>query len=461
MKNKMRVEETRYVSREPRRPLQVAVQLWRSHSTFRGFLEFALIGALMLPFLAGVQLSRLGHKAISAVPGVTVADSSPTSATLPPNQASGSVLWTVPRLPDLVFDETYFAEVSEPLRGTLVKALRAYLARRPAAASKILTDADLENRYVLLMQGLVTLTQPGPASLQGGLDYLDRAFKKGEPRAGAILGVLYYSAVPGLPRDPDAGRRLLERASAAGDAAAARIVGEGYISGWMGMVDPVRAERYLRLASERNDDKGTFRLAELLFAGHGLPKNETEAERLMLKAAERGYAEAQAALGVWRLLPYIAGIADDPGEALLWLKKAASKHQPKAMHYLGMFYVEYAKRIDGLDLPLGADLFQRCAEATLDPDCLFSYATALDNGVGKLRDPVMAMAMYSLSGLGKPSPNARSRIDELSKTLTPEQQARANTIVQQMIQRQRNAAREVRTNELKSFSDVVLELGVK
>src|SRR5205823_13404386 len=104
------------------------------------------------------------------------------------------------------------------------------------------------------------ISQPSIASFQAGAWLLESAASRGEPRAMAFLAVLKLAGMPGVARDLEAGRALLERAAAAGDAPAARVLGEGYLTGWVGALDPARAQQYLRLASERGDAKATYPL---------------------------------------------------------------------------------------------------------------------------------------------------------------------------------------------------------
>src|SRR2546430_2999870 len=118
-----------------------------------------------------------------------------------------------------------------------------------------------------------------------------------------ILGVIKVAGTPGYPRDIDSGRHLLERAVAAGDAAAPRALGDGYLSGWMGAVDPARARQYLQLGSDRGDAKASYRLARMLATRHGVPQDEIRAGRLFVKAPEGGHAEDIAAVAAPPPLP--------------------------------------------------------------------------------------------------------------------------------------------------------------
>ncbi len=142
-------------------------------------------------------------------------------------------------------------------------------------------------------------------------------------------------------------------------------------------------------------------------------------------------------LGARRLIPFGSGLTDNPDDALRWLELAAARDEPHAMYHLGMFYAEYGKRIGRLDLPRAIDLFRRCAETTLDAQCLFADATALDMGLGTTRDPVRAYAMYVLAAAKDPTQKAQARRDELAKALSSAEMVQANVIATQVVQNSR------------------------
>lgn len=431
---------------KPRRPAWlVAYDLWRSGGSFRGFAEFAVIGAIVLAYVQGPAMSGWGDIAQSLL---SKSPSHPVAAPATPDAPNfdRSKLPLAPRLRDVAFDGSYFASVQEPLRTQLDRAWQAYRERDYRLALELLDSdrADPNDRRVLLMRGVASIALTGIETFQAGIGLLERAIDQGEPKAMAILGILKVAGVAGLNRDPEGGRKLLERAAAAGDLAAMRVVGEGYISGWMGTVDPARGVSFLRRASDAGDANATFRLAEAHFVGMGIPKNQAEGEFLLLKAADAGHVEAQAMLGTWRLTPYLAGITDDPDPALRWLEKAVSAGDPHAMEYLGMFYVEYGKRTGRQDPARGVELFRRCTETTKSADCSFAYATALDNGIGVIRDPVHAYAMYLLSSADKPSAKVRARLDELEKTLSNADRTRAMNL-KEAIRIKRDPSEPLRT----------------
>ena len=419
-----------------RAPWLVAIDLYGAGGSFRGFVEFALIGAIVLWFLPGGSGINSGSLMSAFAPTPSAAPSGTVSAPADPNlpQISKPILPLVPRIRDLKIEPSYFDNVAEPFRARLVAALEAYYRRDSSAAWDAIADSDPEDRHVLLLRGLIKLSVPGPPAIEYGRTLIEHAIAKGEPRAMAILGVLKVSGLPGIPRDNAAGRALLERAVEAGDAAAARVVGQGYLNGSMGVIDPARAERYLRLASERGDTRAAFELGSMLYFGFGLAKNEQEAERWISKAARQGHPEAQATLGTLRLIPFGAGLTDDPDEALDWLERAATQGDPHGMYYLAMFYLEYGRRVGRLDPARSVELLRRCVEQTRHPECVFAYATGLDLGIGTERDPVKAYAMYTIASTNNNMPKARARRDAIVSTLTPAQIAQADKVITTMWQ---------------------------
>jgi TPR repeat protein len=149
--------------------------------------------------------------------------------------------------------------------------------------------------------------------------------------------------------------------------------------------------------------------------------------------------EAIAQLGARQLIQFGQGLTDDPDPALRLLELAAARNEPHAMYYLGMFYVEFGRRIGRLDLPRGIDLFRRCTEATLEVDCAFAYATGLELGLGTTRDPVRAYAMYVVAAANGKASKAQGKRDELAKALSSDDMVRANMIVTQTMQNARSA----------------------
>jgi len=410
------------------------LDLWRANGSFRGFAEFAIIGAIVLLFIGGgshISLPDFGGGLRSLVGGHGSFKPAQSANEIPNFNSKPRPLGPSPA--DATFDESYFAGAPEVLRNGLTTAWRAYLDRRYDTALTTVSALDGSNRFVALVKAITLLALPGPSNFKDGVQLLQHAADANDTRAMTLLAILNIRGGPGLAPDIDIGKALLERASAAGDAAAARIIGEGYLSGWLGSFDPVRSLQYLQLAAARGDTKAMVRAADQLIAGRGVPKDHAAAEQLLIKAAEANEPEAEGLLGTWMLTKFLSGFTDDPDPALYWLERGAAKFQPNAMYHLGLFYVEHGKRIGRADLPRGVELFRRCTEKTGHSDCMFSLATALDFGFGTRRDPVMAYALYSVLRARSSNPKSAARLQDLAKQLTNDQIAAATALSSQLI----------------------------
>jgi TPR repeat protein len=330
---------------------------------------------------------------------------------------------------ELVFDESYFASAPEPLRGQLVAASRAYAARDYQRMLDAVAGANPDERRVMLVRGTAMIKSADADTFAAGIQLLIGAGKAGEPKAIALLGVLRLVGFVGYPQDLPRGRALLEQAVGLGDAAAARVVAMGYVTGWMGTVDPMRAVALMRTASDRGDLAATFQLGKMLEAGLGVGKDQSETERLMLKAAEGGYLDAQMTLGLWKLRAYSGGLTADPEPALAWLRRASERGQWEADYTLGLFHLMSMPTSPYYDPERGAQYLRKCAESTLSAQCTFAYATALEGGRGAARDRVQAYAFYQLSDDDKPGSAAKQRLKDLRPLMSREEIAQAEALI--------------------------------
>lgn len=404
-------------------PWRLALELLHQQGSFRGFVEFALIGAIVLAFLHGLRLDLSGlWNAIPPQLAQLAARGTPTA-----QQHAG--LPVTPHMDELVFDESYFVAAPEPLRAKLIAASRAYAAHDYQGAFDAVASADPDDRRVQLVRGTAMVKSADADTFAAGIALLTGAADLGEPKALAILGVLRLVGFVGYPQDLPHGRALLERAADLGDSAAARVVGLGYVTGWMGTIDPARGLILLRTAAERGDLMATFQLAKVLEAGLGVRKDEPEAERQMLKAAEGGYLDAQMTLGLWKLRAYSAGLTADPEPALAWLRRASERGQWEADYTLGLFHLMSLPSSPNYDPERGAQYLRKCAERTLSSECSFAYATALDGGRGVPRDRVQAYAFYQLSDDDKPTASTKQRIKDIKPLLSREEAAQAEAVI--------------------------------
>ena len=405
---------------ERKSAFRLLLDLYATNVTFRGFCEFAVIGAIVLSFIHGLQsFSMIGNAARTAVtlPKLTDQDIKTQDDIAKLARRDSSMM---PQLADLGLDERYFAGDTEPQKSILMQAWRAYRGKNSLKALELLETAGSDDPHVLLIRGLAMMAQPQGAALRSGVLALEQAAGKGDVKSMAVLAVLHIIGVPGIQHDLEKGQKLILNAAAKGDVDAARVAGQGYLSGWMGSIDPTRAAKYFRFAVDRDDAKAAFFLAVLYSTGRGVAKDDLEADRLTEKAAALGNREALTFVGVRRMQAYAQGISDDPSDALKWLERAAELNEPTAMLTLSMYYTEFAARSGQADVAKGVGLLKQCVDRTAHPACAMSYATFLDNGFGK-RDVKQIYAMYMIANRDGRNDKARNRMVELSKELSSQE----------------------------------------
>jgi TPR repeat protein len=402
-------------------PWRLLLTLWLEGGRFRNFAAFAVIGAIVLAFLHGlVGVPSIWD--IFAQPGSQISGGQPPGP-------SGNPLPITPHIDELLFDEAYFASVQEPLRTHLVAATRDYEAHDyQRMIADVATDDENDPR-VLLVRGTAMVISSDHDTFMQGLELLTNAGKLGEAKAIGILGVLRLVGFVGYPQDILRGRGLLQRSAELGDIAAARVVGMGFVTGWMGSIDPDQGVRYLRSASDRGDTEATFQLAKILSVGLGVAKNQSEAEQLMLKAAQADHLDAQMMLGYWQLRAYSAGLTASPDSAVAWLQKASDRGKDDAKYTLGLFYMLSKPTSAYYDQRRGAELLRQCAERSLSAHCTFAYATALQQGSGVALDRIRAYAFYQISETAESTSKSLQRLKELKAMMSPADIAAGDALV--------------------------------
>lgn len=178
--------------------------------------------------------------------------------------------------------------------------------------------------------------------------------------------------------------RLLAALAAAAalspEAAEARTVRAG-IEAWQ-RSDYAGAVAIWRPLAEKGDSDAAFNLGQAYRLGRGAAVDLAEAQKWLEAAARANHLDAQTTLG---LLLFDSGSRE---AALSWLKKAAERGEPRA---------------------------------------LLVYGTALFNGDGVARDPVLAYAYVSRSAAQGLEP-ARSTLQQLDSLLPVEQRQKGVAI---------------------------------
>jgi TPR repeat protein len=395
---------------------QSAVGLYQGQSAFRGFAEFALIGAVVLYFLHGVDFKAFHIPSFGSSQAVAPPSSAGSSPAVAP--ASNAVRSSrLPTVRDVMFDGTYFAERPEPLRAQLVDATAALKGNDLARVEKVLGGADPTDRWVQLVRGTAAISSPDPRVFASGLELLKQSASHADPKAMSILGVVLITGYGGQPNNVDRGRQYLEQAVAVGDTTAARVLAAGYFTGWAGRVDLAAAASLMHRAAEQGDTEAMFQYAIMLVRGIGIGKDSVEGQTWLLKAAELGHPGSQSEFGHAKLIDYSRQLTTDAGPAIKWLSRAAEQGEADAMYSLGRFYVMSKPSTGYRDAERGVQLLQKCSEETMDSRCMFSYAALLEEGMGAPVDPVRAYAFYRLSEDAKGTRLGAERLANLEKQL--------------------------------------------
>jgi TPR repeat protein len=161
------------------------------------------------------------------------------------------------------------------------------------------------------------LAQPIGAAGAVAISFKDRDAIIGEELDGAqaLLG--------GTADERERAVAIIRPLAQRGNARAQSALGNVLLCGRGVPRDEVEAVRWLLKAAEQGDAAAQEQLGQCLCAGQGVEKAESEGVRWYREAASRGSARAQTLLG----LRYESGLGvpKDEGEALIWYRKAASQ----------------------------------------------------------------------------------------------------------------------------------------
>ncbi len=134
--------------------------------------------------------------------------------------------------------------------------------------------------------------------------------------------------------------------------------------------------------------------------------------------AEKGNADAQFDLGeAYRLG---RGVTISLGAATTWFERAAKQGHIDAQRILGLLLFQNGDRVNGLKwLKMAADRD--------DPGALLIYGTALVNGDGVKRDPILGYSYVSRAATKGFAP-AKETMADLDRLLTPDQRKKGASI---------------------------------
>jgi TPR repeat protein len=268
---------------------------------------------------------------------------------------------------------------------------------------------------------MAAIARGGTADIETGFVQLKIAADAGSPPAMALYGLARMAPPGGLPADPAAGRQWLERAALGGDAQAARLLAQAYLTGAAGFAAPDKARQLYRRGHELGDTASSLALARLLARGVGGPADAAGAEQLVRLAADRGDPAAMSILGRYLSAAAAKGGAFD--EAILWLTRAANGGDMSAAERLGDIHMYLAKAPPAQDPAKGLAWYQRCADAGRSA-CRYAAGRAYALAVGTAEDLPRAWAELSIAK-DAGYPNAAETLAGVEARMSPDQHSQA------------------------------------
>lgn len=201
---------------------------------------------------------------------------------------------------------------------------------------KAATQGDHDGEWMLGSAYMAGVGVPRDAKL--GLDWMRRSLADGSPDHMAVFGVtlLTMNAMGGGQGD---GVEWLNRSVTAGSAQGMGILGVFHLSGAFGISkDPAEGERLLLKAAGMGDADAQASLGALYLSNMvGAPK-PAEGIRWLEAAANQGRSESQGTLA-YLFITGGDGVTKDPARGVTWAEKAVAKNDPTGYYALGFAYL--------------------------------------------------------------------------------------------------------------------------
>ena len=251
----------------------------------------------------------------------------------------------------------YFYGISYPVNRTL--------------AVKYFQEAEkLKNADALFF---LSIHQQNNGNLKEATQTAKRSFELGNEAAKIKLGEIQEDEK--LMKE---GFNALKKEVDSGDMHYANSLGYAYEFGIGTSLNIKEAMKYYEMAAKQNNAIGMTNLADLYIQENKLKK----AKPLLVKAAEKEYGYAQYLLA----MNFFDLYSENNKEALHWLERAASNHEPEALYQLGVYYLEG----DEADLAKAINYFQRAAELN-HADAALELSYIYDEGISVEQDDDKAL----------------------------------------------------------------------
>jgi TPR repeat protein len=216
---------------------------------------------------------------------------------------------------DLVLCDRIAADPADPDKPADVQGVATIAKPDIATAIKFCKTASSASRRALYQLGRAYAANK---QIPEALAAYRKAVDKGSTSAMVELGV-HLGTGNAVAKDPDAARKLFERAAQAGNPRG--VTNLAAVSGGTPS-DPAQARAQLTKAAEANVAEAQFQLGLLLADGEGGAKDEAGARALFEKAAAQGHAEAMVWAGSFAQRG--VGGPEDAARAKDYFSKAAA-----------------------------------------------------------------------------------------------------------------------------------------
>lgn len=225
--------------------------------------------------------------------------------------------------------------------GALATALQRYAAKDYANALPSLLAAagegDVQAQALACESYL--LGRGVPRNHARAAEWCRPAADAGSPLAQGILGMFRLNGgVPGVPKDTDAAKALIEAAAAGSDPRAVRLLGNMAYFGLGRAQDDAAALAYFTRAAKLGDANAFSQLGMMRLYGRGTPMDAPGAVEFFRRAAGQNDADGLFWLG-WVHLQGV-GAPQDGAESLRWTRAAVAQGSANAEWLMGELYRE-------------------------------------------------------------------------------------------------------------------------
>ena len=240
----------------------------------------------------------------------------------------------------------------------------------------------------------------------------------------AFMLARMYDRGLSVARDPARARRWYGKAADYGFVPALDILGERALAGRDEPRDPVRGLAQLQEAADAGYAPAQYHLGRAFYAGDGVPRDLARAGAWFLAAARAGVPAAMFAAG--HMIDVGEGVPADPARAIVYYKDAALRGDRDAQFALGTYFYDGA--VVGRNAATARQWFGAAARQG-QPDAMFNLGVMAAHGEGGSQDPALAYTMFDLAARAG-QPGAADALRALAPTLTPDERARAQAVLQ-------------------------------